>query len=137
MVQLPDQWEEVLMTVMRPGPMKADSRCVNTVPDDDNQMISLHPGSRYHHSEQSKVFQWTESKVDSVSGLRLTTPMLTHQLTPCAQIRGSSQTSLLRARPELHHPTQSAAVLAPQRRPVALHAHRLGEVASKQPRAGR
>lgn len=45
--QLPDQWEEVLMTVMRPGPMKADSRCVNTVPDDDNQMISLHPGSRY------------------------------------------------------------------------------------------
>ncbi|XP_041794363.1 laminin subunit beta-1a [Chelmon rostratus] len=45
--QLPDQWEEVLMTVMRPGPITADSRCVNTVPDDDNQMISLHPGSRY------------------------------------------------------------------------------------------
>ncbi|KAM7003159.1 laminin subunit beta-1-like isoform 1-T1 [Tautogolabrus adspersus] len=45
--QLPDQWEEVLMTVMRPGPIRADSRCVNTVPDDDNQMISLHPGSRY------------------------------------------------------------------------------------------
>ncbi|CAJ1055768.1 laminin subunit beta-1 [Xyrichtys novacula] len=45
--QLPDQWEEVLMAVMRPGPIKADSRCVNTVPDDDNQMISLHPGSRY------------------------------------------------------------------------------------------
>ncbi|XP_074489366.1 laminin subunit beta-1a isoform X2 [Sebastes fasciatus] len=45
--QLPDQWEEVLMTVMRPGPITADSRCVNTVPDDDHQMISLHPGSRY------------------------------------------------------------------------------------------
>ncbi|KAF0040712.1 hypothetical protein F2P81_006610 [Scophthalmus maximus] len=45
--QLPDQWEEVLMTVMRPGPIRADSRCVNTVPDDDNQMSSLHPGSRY------------------------------------------------------------------------------------------
>ncbi|XP_054475867.1 laminin subunit beta-1a [Anoplopoma fimbria] len=45
--QLPDQWEEVLMTVMRPGPIRADSRCVNTVPDDDHQMISLHPGSRY------------------------------------------------------------------------------------------
>ncbi|KAM8751460.1 laminin subunit beta-1a [Acanthopagrus schlegelii] len=45
--QLPDQWEEVLMTLMRPGPIRADSRCVNTVPDDDNQMISLHPGSRY------------------------------------------------------------------------------------------
>ncbi|XP_023150078.1 laminin subunit beta-1a isoform X1 [Amphiprion ocellaris] len=45
--QLPDQWEEVLMVVMRPGPIKADSRCINTVPDDDNQMISLQPGSRY------------------------------------------------------------------------------------------
>lgn len=45
--QLPDQWEEVLMTVMRPGPITADSRCVNTVPDDDHQTISLHPGSRY------------------------------------------------------------------------------------------
>uniref|UniRef100_A0A8C4HFD4 Laminin subunit beta-1 n=1 Tax=Dicentrarchus labrax TaxID=13489 RepID=A0A8C4HFD4_DICLA len=29
--QLPDQWEEVLMTVMRPGPIRADSRCVNTI----------------------------------------------------------------------------------------------------------
>ncbi|KAK9516043.1 hypothetical protein VZT92_024005 [Zoarces viviparus] len=45
--QLPDQWEEVLMTVMRPGPIRSDSRCVNTVPDDNHQMISLHPGSRY------------------------------------------------------------------------------------------
>ncbi|XP_068595796.1 laminin subunit beta-1a [Brachionichthys hirsutus] len=44
--QLPDQWEEVLMTVMRPGPIRTDSRCVNTIPDDDNQMVSLHPGSR-------------------------------------------------------------------------------------------
>uniref|UniRef100_A0AAX7TZM5 Laminin, beta 1a n=1 Tax=Astatotilapia calliptera TaxID=8154 RepID=A0AAX7TZM5_ASTCA len=45
--QLPDVWEEVLMTVMRPGPIQPDSRCINTVPDDDNQMISLHPSSRY------------------------------------------------------------------------------------------
>uniref|UniRef100_A0A672H048 Laminin subunit beta-1-like n=1 Tax=Salarias fasciatus TaxID=181472 RepID=A0A672H048_SALFA len=45
--QLPDQWEEVLMTVMRPGPIRADSRCINTVPDDDHQTTSLHPGSRY------------------------------------------------------------------------------------------
>uniref|UniRef100_A0A667Z6H2 Laminin, beta 1a n=1 Tax=Myripristis murdjan TaxID=586833 RepID=A0A667Z6H2_9TELE len=45
--QLPEQWEEVLMTVMRPGPITADSRCANTMPDDDHQMVSLHPGSRY------------------------------------------------------------------------------------------
>uniref|UniRef100_A0AAY4BRF8 Laminin subunit beta-1 n=1 Tax=Denticeps clupeoides TaxID=299321 RepID=A0AAY4BRF8_9TELE len=45
--QLPEQWEEVLMTVIRPGPIAAGSRCANTMPDDDNQMVSLHPGSRY------------------------------------------------------------------------------------------
>lgn len=45
-LQLPDVWEEVLMAVMRPRPIQPDSRCINTVPDDDNQMISLHPSSR-------------------------------------------------------------------------------------------
>ncbi|XP_031419989.1 LOW QUALITY PROTEIN: laminin subunit beta-1a [Clupea harengus] len=45
--QLPEQWEEVLMTVIRPGVITADSRCANTMPEDDNQRSSLHPGSRY------------------------------------------------------------------------------------------
>uniref|UniRef100_A0A8C1W626 Laminin, beta 1a n=1 Tax=Cyprinus carpio TaxID=7962 RepID=A0A8C1W626_CYPCA len=45
--QLPEQWEEVLMTVIRPRVITADSRCANTMPDDDNQVVSLHPGSRY------------------------------------------------------------------------------------------
>ncbi|KAM8891536.1 laminin subunit beta-1a [Spinachia spinachia] len=55
--QLPDQWEEVLMTVMRPGPIRADSRCVNTVPDDDHQMMSLHPGSRYAPLPRAVCFE--------------------------------------------------------------------------------
>ncbi|XP_041966049.1 laminin subunit beta-1a [Alosa sapidissima] len=45
--QLPEQWEEVLMTVIRPRVITADSRCANTMPEDDNQRLSLHPGSRY------------------------------------------------------------------------------------------
>uniref|UniRef100_A0A8C1HLC7 Laminin subunit beta-1 n=1 Tax=Cyprinus carpio carpio TaxID=630221 RepID=A0A8C1HLC7_CYPCA len=45
--QLPEQWEEVLMTVIRPRVITADSRCANIMPDDDNQVVSLHPGSRY------------------------------------------------------------------------------------------
>ncbi|KAG9345888.1 hypothetical protein JZ751_009044 [Albula glossodonta] len=45
--QLPDQWEEVMVTVVRPTPITTDSRCANTMPEDDNQMVSLHPGSRY------------------------------------------------------------------------------------------
>ncbi|KAG7456038.1 hypothetical protein MATL_G00247520 [Megalops atlanticus] len=44
--QLPDQWEEVIVTVVRPSVITSDSRCANTMPDDDNQMVSLHPGSR-------------------------------------------------------------------------------------------
>ncbi|KAK6324012.1 hypothetical protein J4Q44_G00063510 [Coregonus suidteri] len=44
---LPDQWEEVSMTVMRPSVISTNSRCANNMPDDDNQMIFLHPGSRY------------------------------------------------------------------------------------------
>ncbi|CAB1340681.1 unnamed protein product [Coregonus sp. 'balchen'] len=43
---LPDQWEELLITVMHPSVISTNSRCGNTMPDDDNQMIFLHPGSR-------------------------------------------------------------------------------------------
>ncbi|XP_041718038.1 laminin subunit beta-1-like [Coregonus clupeaformis] len=44
---LPDQWEELLITVMHPSVISTNSRCGNTMPDDDNQIIFLHPGSRY------------------------------------------------------------------------------------------
>ncbi|MBN3300897.1 LAMB1 protein, partial [Amia calva] len=45
--QLPEQWEEVVVAVVRPGDIATGSRCANTMPDDDNQVISLPPGSRY------------------------------------------------------------------------------------------
>uniref|UniRef100_A0A8C9FZH7 Laminin subunit beta-1 n=1 Tax=Pavo cristatus TaxID=9049 RepID=A0A8C9FZH7_PAVCR len=45
--QLPDQWEKAVVTVSRPGKIPTGSRCGNTVPDDDNQVVSLPPGSRY------------------------------------------------------------------------------------------
>ncbi|MGH0139022.1 UNVERIFIED_CONTAM: hypothetical protein FKN15_068153 [Acipenser sinensis] len=45
--QLPDKWEEAVITVVRPDIISTSSRCVNTVPDDDNQVVSLPPGSRY------------------------------------------------------------------------------------------
>uniref|UniRef100_A0A8B9D8C7 Laminin subunit beta-1 n=1 Tax=Anser cygnoides TaxID=8845 RepID=A0A8B9D8C7_ANSCY len=44
--QLPDQWEKAVITVSRPGKIPTGSRCGNTVPDDDNQVVSLPPGSR-------------------------------------------------------------------------------------------
>uniref|UniRef100_A0A8B9STF6 Laminin subunit beta-1 n=1 Tax=Anas platyrhynchos TaxID=8839 RepID=A0A8B9STF6_ANAPL len=37
----------LLITVSRPGKIPTGSRCGNTVPDDDNQVVSLPPGSRY------------------------------------------------------------------------------------------
>ncbi|KAM5188856.1 laminin subunit beta-1 [Callospermophilus lateralis] len=45
--QLPDHWEKAVITVQRPGKIPTSSRCGNTVPDDDNQVVSLSPGSRY------------------------------------------------------------------------------------------
>ncbi|NXR53443.1 LAMB1 protein, partial [Hippolais icterina] len=45
--QLPDQWEKAVINVSRPGKISTGSRCGNTVPDDDNQVVSLLPGSRY------------------------------------------------------------------------------------------
>uniref|UniRef100_A0A8I3WIT0 Laminin subunit beta-1 n=1 Tax=Callithrix jacchus TaxID=9483 RepID=A0A8I3WIT0_CALJA len=45
--QLPDHWEKAVITVQRPGKIPASSRCGNTIPDDDNQVVSLSPGSRY------------------------------------------------------------------------------------------
>lgn len=45
-LQLPDQWEKAVITVSRPGKIPTGSRCGNTVPDDDNQVVSLPPGSR-------------------------------------------------------------------------------------------
>uniref|UniRef100_A0A663LMA1 Laminin subunit beta-1 n=1 Tax=Athene cunicularia TaxID=194338 RepID=A0A663LMA1_ATHCN len=44
--QLPDQWEKAVISVSRPGKIPTGSRCGNTVPDDDNQVVSLSPGSR-------------------------------------------------------------------------------------------
>uniref|UniRef100_A0A8C5LZ45 Laminin subunit beta 1 n=1 Tax=Leptobrachium leishanense TaxID=445787 RepID=A0A8C5LZ45_9ANUR len=45
--QLPEQWEEAVITVIRPGKITTSSRCGNTIPSDDNQIVSLPPGSRY------------------------------------------------------------------------------------------
>uniref|UniRef100_A0A8C7EI73 Laminin subunit beta-1 n=1 Tax=Nothoprocta perdicaria TaxID=30464 RepID=A0A8C7EI73_NOTPE len=45
--QLPDQWEKAVVSVSRPGQIPTGSRCGNTVPDDDHQVVSLSPGSRY------------------------------------------------------------------------------------------
>ncbi|KAK6323982.1 hypothetical protein J4Q44_G00063210 [Coregonus suidteri] len=43
---LQDQRQEVSMTVMCPSVISTNSHCANNMPDDDNQMIFLHPGSR-------------------------------------------------------------------------------------------
>ncbi|KAM3832403.1 laminin subunit beta-1 [Vipera latastei] len=45
--QLPDQWEKATISVYRPGQIPPSSRCGSTIPEDDNQEVSLSPGSRY------------------------------------------------------------------------------------------
>uniref|UniRef100_A0AAQ6A8Y0 Laminin, beta 2 (laminin S) n=1 Tax=Amphiprion ocellaris TaxID=80972 RepID=A0AAQ6A8Y0_AMPOC len=45
--QMPRDWEEVRITVIRPGPIPTSSPCGNTIPDDDRITVSLPAGSRF------------------------------------------------------------------------------------------
>lgn len=44
---MPRDWEEVRITVIRPGPIPTSSPCGNTIPDDDQLTVSLPAGARY------------------------------------------------------------------------------------------
>lgn len=43
---MPRDWEEVRITVIRPGPIPTSSPCGNTIPDDDRISVSLLAGAR-------------------------------------------------------------------------------------------
>ena len=43
---MPRDWEEVRITVIRPGPIPTSSPCGNTIPDDDRLTVSLPAGAR-------------------------------------------------------------------------------------------
>ncbi|KAM4571448.1 laminin subunit beta-2 [Fundulus diaphanus] len=45
--QMPRDWEEVQITVIRPGSIPTSSPCGNTIPDDDRLAISLPAGARF------------------------------------------------------------------------------------------
>uniref|UniRef100_A0A673CGK1 Laminin subunit beta-2-like n=2 Tax=Sphaeramia orbicularis TaxID=375764 RepID=A0A673CGK1_9TELE len=45
--QMPRDWEEVRITVVRPGPIPTSSPCGNTIPDDDRLTIAFPAGARY------------------------------------------------------------------------------------------
>uniref|UniRef100_A0A671WND1 Laminin subunit beta-2 n=1 Tax=Sparus aurata TaxID=8175 RepID=A0A671WND1_SPAAU len=46
-VCMPRDWEEVRITVIRPGPIPTSSPCGNTIPDDDRLTVSLPAGARF------------------------------------------------------------------------------------------
>uniref|UniRef100_A0A672ITP8 Laminin, beta 2 (laminin S) n=1 Tax=Salarias fasciatus TaxID=181472 RepID=A0A672ITP8_SALFA len=45
--QMPRDWEEVRVTVVRPGPIPTSSPCGNTIPADDRLTVSLPAGARF------------------------------------------------------------------------------------------
>ncbi|XP_004565524.2 laminin subunit beta-2 isoform X1 [Maylandia zebra] len=45
--QMPQDWEEVQVTVIRPGPIPTSSPCGNTIPDDDRLIVSLPAAARF------------------------------------------------------------------------------------------
>uniref|UniRef100_A0A669EIH6 Laminin, beta 2 (laminin S) n=1 Tax=Oreochromis niloticus TaxID=8128 RepID=A0A669EIH6_ORENI len=46
-MQMPRDWEEVQVTVIRPGPIPTSSPCGNTIPDDDRLIVSLPAAARF------------------------------------------------------------------------------------------
>uniref|UniRef100_A0A8B9RKF8 Laminin subunit beta 2 n=1 Tax=Astyanax mexicanus TaxID=7994 RepID=A0A8B9RKF8_ASTMX len=46
-LQMPRDWEEVRVTVVRPGPIPTSSPCGNTIPADDLLTVSMPSGSRF------------------------------------------------------------------------------------------
>ncbi|XP_078517952.1 laminin subunit beta-2 isoform X1 [Lissotriton helveticus] len=45
--QFPEKWEEVKVSIKRPGPIPTSSPCGNTIPADDLMTVSLPPGARF------------------------------------------------------------------------------------------
>uniref|UniRef100_A0AAQ4RGT9 Laminin, beta 2 (laminin S) n=1 Tax=Gasterosteus aculeatus aculeatus TaxID=481459 RepID=A0AAQ4RGT9_GASAC len=45
--QMPRDWEDVQITVIRPGPIPTSSPCGNTIPDDDRLTVSLPAAARF------------------------------------------------------------------------------------------
>ncbi|KAK1334991.1 hypothetical protein QTO34_004567 [Cnephaeus nilssonii] len=69
--QLPDHWEKAVITVQRPGKIPTSSRCGNTVPDDDNQVVSLSPGSRLELPQYTSSDSGVESPYTLIDSLVL------------------------------------------------------------------
>lgn len=61
--QMPRDWEEVRITVIRPGPIPTSSPCGNTIPDDDKLVVALPAGARFvalahMHTLNHKILRW-------------------------------------------------------------------------------
>ena len=39
-----EKWEDVRVSVIRPGPTDPDGPCANAIPQDDDKTVSLQPG---------------------------------------------------------------------------------------------
>ena len=53
LTQMPERWEDVRVTVIRPGPVDQRGGCANVIPQDDEKHTNLPPGT--YHNE--RVFQ--------------------------------------------------------------------------------
>lgn len=135
------------MTVIRPRVITADSRCANTMPDDDNQMVSLHPGSRYVATSENLdcMNSYWNYLLLIVKIRRTTLTVFRRQLTrfwkPVSlsvekvnflgfthQVCGAAQACVFWRGLELHRALESVSILGSQRYAVTIHAHRLGRL---------
>ncbi|XP_078470535.1 laminin subunit beta-2-like isoform X1 [Lampetra planeri] len=80
--QLPEEWEVVLVTVLRPSDIPTHSPCGNTIPADDHLAVSLPPGSRYVVLPQAVCLEKGVSYVIRADFTRYTT----HEHTESAHV---------------------------------------------------
>ncbi|XP_052278966.1 laminin subunit beta-1-like [Dreissena polymorpha] len=45
--RMTERWEDVRVSVIRPGPTDPDGPCANAIPQDDNKVTMLQPGARF------------------------------------------------------------------------------------------
>lgn len=42
---MPDRWEDVRVTIIRPGPTDPNGPCANAIPQDDSKAVTMQRGS--------------------------------------------------------------------------------------------
>lgn len=87
-LQMPRDWEELRLTVIRPGPIPTSSPCGNTIPDDDRLVVSLPAGARSVRPSLTQSHEAASSRLSAGGNKLCCLAGLWCRLTPCVWKEG-------------------------------------------------